>query len=69
MAAVIERVGRPEEALRDFITNVGIEFNKRWRLCQNAIQSCQRKVRMRFENLASRQRAARGLVMRRGARD
>ena len=28
MAAVIERVDRLEEALQDFITNVGIEFNK-----------------------------------------
>ena len=28
MAAVVERVDRLEEALQDFITNVGIEFNK-----------------------------------------
>ena len=28
MAAVIERVDRLEEAIQDFITNVGIEFNK-----------------------------------------
>ncbi len=28
MAAVIERVDRLEEVLQDFITNVGIEFNK-----------------------------------------
>jgi hypothetical protein len=28
MTAVVERVDRLEEVLEDFVTNVGIEFNK-----------------------------------------